>query len=78
MISKAKVENYFLLLSIIENNLLEYSSIVEQLREIQAEVKETNNIMKGNNEGQLEDDFELPIEGDALSTLIRKKTRTGR
>jgi hypothetical protein len=46
MISKAKLDNYFTVLAIMENNLAEYAEITDKLRVIQAHIKELNNSLQ--------------------------------
>ncbi|KAJ3391515.1 hypothetical protein HDU84_005890 [Entophlyctis sp. JEL0112] len=75
-ISKAKVENYFLLLDIIEQNLHEAIELKKRLREIQFELR----LMNANfNEDEVVDENEaeeinkLDDEGDALSRWIKSQ-----
>jgi hypothetical protein len=77
MISKAKLENYFTILAVMENNMAEYLELVEQLKSIQAEVKELNNAMKereleapGFFNKEKEEEYDFGMQGDALTRLL--------
>jgi hypothetical protein len=78
MISKAKLENYFTILAIIETNLEEYVFITDKIKFIQAAIKVTiinkelnNSLNHSNDNVKPESDVEL-IGGDALTRLTRK------
>ncbi|KAJ3099789.1 Cation channel sperm-associated protein 4 [Phlyctochytrium planicorne] len=70
-VSKAKVENYFLILSIIEENLREYSKLKEQISEIQFELKLINTSIVIEDEDENEEIHE-DDEGDALSRWLAR------
>ncbi|KAJ3067713.1 Cation channel sperm-associated protein 4 [Podochytrium sp. JEL0797] len=75
-ISKAKVENYLLVLNILEENLKEFAALKNRLREIQTEVKRVNTTAHPEEDDLLElDDEELKVEdeGDALSRWMKAK-----
>ncbi|KAJ3210006.1 Cation channel sperm-associated protein 4 [Dinochytrium kinnereticum] len=70
-ISKAKVENYFLILTIIEENLKEYARLKEQISEIQFELKLINTSIAIEDEEE-NDEIHDEEEGDALSRWLAK------
>ncbi|KAI8829508.1 Ion transport protein-domain-containing protein [Chytriomyces cf. hyalinus JEL632] len=76
-ISKTKVENYFLLLTIIEENLREFNTLRSKLRDIQFEVRMANSRPSGESEEDIVEDEdaarEKEDEGDALSRWIKTK-----
>ncbi|TPX73826.1 hypothetical protein CcCBS67573_g04905 [Chytriomyces confervae] len=76
-ISKTKVENYFLLLTIIEENLREFNTLRSKLRDIQFEVRMANSRPSGESEEDIVEDEEAAREkedeGDALSRWIKTK-----
>ncbi|KAJ3324622.1 Cation channel sperm-associated protein 4 [Boothiomyces sp. JEL0866] len=79
LISKAKLENYFTVLAIMEENLAEYLKIVDSLKHIQGEIKELNSAMRAKMDEKHEIDFDddvvngNDVTGDALSRLLTKK-----
>ncbi|KAJ3272640.1 Cation channel sperm-associated protein 4 [Terramyces sp. JEL0728] len=79
LISKAKLENYFTVLAIMEENLSEYLRIVDSLKHIQGEIKELNSAMRAKMDEKHEIDFDddvvngNDVTGDALSRLLTKK-----
>ncbi|KAL7746544.1 Cation channel sperm-associated protein 4 [Sorochytrium milnesiophthora] len=81
-ITESKMQKYFLLLSIIEENLREYLHIKEQLNEILMELKVINSAARtaetrldaDYEEGEEEVDAEDPDMGDPLSRLLRQRT----
>ncbi|KAI9223935.1 Ion transport protein-domain-containing protein [Blastocladiella britannica] len=79
-ITETRLENYYLLLMIIEDNLKEYVQIKEQLNEILGELKEINKNVQ-HDDGQEDaldnddDDFVEELDtGDALTRLINMQT----
>ncbi|RKO86266.1 Ion transport protein-domain-containing protein, partial [Blyttiomyces helicus] len=74
-ISKTKLENYFLILSIIEENLAEYVKIKEALTEIQLELKVTNLHDLGDPD---ETDKSADDLGSDLSSLFTSTSWSGR
>ncbi|KAJ3196289.1 Cation channel sperm-associated protein 4 [Irineochytrium annulatum] len=75
-ISKAKIENYLLILSIIEENLKEYSRLKDQIAEIQFELKLINTpIGVDEEEENVEAVHEEEAEGDALSRWMAAKAK---
>ncbi|KAJ3359522.1 hypothetical protein HDU91_004900 [Kappamyces sp. JEL0680] len=76
LISKDKLENYFAVLSIMEVNLREYSTILEDLRAIQGEIQGLNTqILADESPAEDSDEEEyVPPSGDALSRILRRKS----
>ncbi|ORZ31641.1 Ion transport protein-domain-containing protein [Catenaria anguillulae PL171] len=79
-ITESKLENYYLLLMVIEENLKEYVQIKEQLNEILLELK----VINENREEEIfdeqlandeEEDFEELDTGDALTRLINMQSK---
>ncbi|ORY40200.1 hypothetical protein BCR33DRAFT_852918 [Rhizoclosmatium globosum] len=73
-ISKAKVENYFLLLSILEENLKEFVHLKNKLRDIQFELRLINTVSADDEDGEASDEeLKVDDEGDALSRWLQAK-----
>ncbi|KAI9350241.1 hypothetical protein BDR26DRAFT_852066 [Obelidium mucronatum] len=72
-ISKAKVENYFLVLAILEENLKEFIKLKNKLRDIQFELRLINTGIhtEAEEDEPLEEDVHVEDEGDALSRWIK-------
>ncbi|KAI9190383.1 Cation channel sperm-associated protein 4 [Blastocladiella emersonii ATCC 22665] len=79
-ITESKLENYYLLLMIIEDNLKEYVKIKESLNEILIELKEINQAQadEDDQDDRLSNDEDEPENmdtGDALTRLINMQGR---
>ncbi|KAJ3023382.1 UNVERIFIED_CONTAM: Cation channel sperm-associated protein 4 [Siphonaria sp. JEL0065] len=74
-VSKAKVENYFLVLSILEENLKEFVHLKNKLRDIQFELRLINTTVHPEEEDEdaTYEDARIEDEGDALSRWIKVK-----
>ncbi|KAJ3403660.1 Cation channel sperm-associated protein 4 [Chytridiales sp. JEL 0842] len=75
-ISKGKIENYLLVLSILEENLREFAELKEKIEKIQFEVKFINEsdevVMDNDEDGDREQLEGLDRAGDALSRWIER------
>ncbi|KAJ3330707.1 Cation channel sperm-associated protein 4, partial [Blyttiomyces sp. JEL0837] len=73
-ISKAKVENYYLILTIMEENLKEYVRLKDQLQEILFELRVINaSLGLDEDEDDLGASREMEDEGDALTRMLKTK-----
>lgn len=71
-ISKAKVENYFLILTIIEENLKEFAALKDQLQNILIELREVNSALVVGEEDEVDNNFSSGVnDGDALSRWMK-------